>query len=137
MCLRKSASCQICVSLRRAPNAGIPVKRMPCATFQNVVPLRIVLDAVFGQLRRLLIETLRDVGRRRVGSAVTDGAVCRVELDAGDQIVVVERQRIGRFRRLAGERRVQRPGRRPALYVRRFRIGIGRHDAGQDPEIGA
>ena len=38
ICLRKSASVQICSSESERVNAGMPVSRMPCLTFQKVSP---------------------------------------------------------------------------------------------------
>src|SRR5580698_11106537 len=47
---------------------------------------RVIFDAVRGELRRLLIETVCDVARFAVGDAMTDRAVCSVQLHAGDEI---------------------------------------------------
>jgi len=99
-------------------------------------PIGVVLDAVFGQLRRLDVKAFRERRLRGVGRAVTDGAVGGVEMHARDQ------RRVGRFQRvlvgrvLARHRRVERPVRGPFLERKRLGVRAGGHRAELDARIG-
>jgi hypothetical protein len=113
MCFRKSAKVQICWSESSSFRAGMPVQRMPCF------------------LRRAWILALSYGRRGRVSfcCAVAKRAVCFVELDAVDEILVSQLHRIRLFRSILVEGRLERSPGNESLDLSRLCIGICRYKA--------
>ena len=99
----------------------------------------IVLYAIRRQLRRSWVEAFRNRrgGRVAVRRTVAERAVPPIQVYAGYQIVVRQRDGIGTLRRIAVESRIKRRSRRPRFQPPGTGIGVGRNEPHAQSDVTA